>query len=174
MIHSLGDRQPILEGSGHYIAPGAHVIGSVRLHDNVSVWFNAVLRGDNDWIVVGANSNVQDCAILHTDPGIELHVGQGVTIGHRTVLHGCRVGDASLIGIGSTVLNGAQIGANTVVGAHSLVTEDKSFPDGVLLMGQPATVVRDLRPEEISLLARPARGYVEKSELYRTALTQRA
>lgn len=173
MIHRLGDRQPILEGTGHYIAPGAHVIGSVRLHDRVSVWFSAVLRGDNDWIIVGARSNVQDGAILHTDPGLELRVGEGVTIGHRAVLHGCRVGDGALIGIGSTVLNGAQIGANTIVGAHSLITEDKSFPDGVLLMGQPAKVVRALQPEEIRQLERPAASYVEKSELYRTALGTR-
>ena len=170
MIHRLGDRQPILEGTSHYIAPGAHVIGSVRLGDSVSVWFNAVIRGDNDWIVVGAGSNIQDGAVLHTDPGLELRVGERVTVGHRAVLHGCRIGDGALIGIGSTVLNGAQIGANTIVGANSLVTEDKTFPEGVLLMGQPAKIVRELTAEEIALLERPAAGYVEKGELYRTAL----
>ncbi|MEM7502028.1 MAG: gamma carbonic anhydrase family protein [Pseudomonadota bacterium] len=170
MIHRLGDRQPILEGTGHYIAHGAHVIGSVRLGDKVSVWFNAVIRGDNDWIVVGARSNIQDGAVLHTDPGLELRVGEGVTVGHRAVLHGCRIGGGALIGIGSTVLNGAQIGANTVVGANSLVTEDKAFPEGVLLVGQPAKIVRELTQEEIALLERPASGYVEKGELYRAAL----
>lgn len=166
MIYALGDRQPILEGDSHFIAPNASVIGSVRLKAGASVWFNAVLRGDNDWIVVGENSNVQDGAILHTDPGIELHVGDNVTIGHRAMLHGCEVGDHSLIGIGSTLLNHSSIGENTVVGAHALIPEGKRFPDGVLLLGAPAKIVRELEPGEADKLKLSARVYTQQSARY--------
>lgn len=170
MIHSLGERRPVLEGDGHFIAPDATVIGSVRLRAGSSVWFGAVLRGDNDWITIGANSNIQDGAVLHTDPGIELVVGDDVTVGHRAVLHGCRVGDGSLIGIGSTVLNHAVIGKDSVVGAHALVTEGKSFPDGVLLVGAPAVVARELDAAEIARLRDSAAVYAENSRRYRSDL----
>jgi carbonic anhydrase/acetyltransferase-like protein (isoleucine patch superfamily) len=163
VIYSLGERQPVLEGDGHFIAPNASVIGSVRLKAGSSVWFNAVLRGDNDWIVVGENSNVQDGAILHTDPGITLTVGDGVTIGHRAMLHGCEVGNNSLIGIGSTLLNHSSIGCDTVVGAHTLVAEGKQYPDGVLLLGSPATVVRELDAKEIEMLRLSASVYTKQS-----------
>ena len=160
MIASLGERQPLIEGSGHFIAPNATIMGSVRLRAHSSIWFNAVLRGDNDWIDIGENSNVQDGSILHTDPGIVLTVGNNVTIGHRVMLHGCEIGDGSLIGIGSTVLNRAKIGRQCLVGAHSLVTEGKTFPDGVLIIGSPAKVVRELNDEERGLLQRSADIYV--------------
>lgn len=166
MIYSLRGRQPVLEGKAHFIAASASVIGSVRLKAGASVWFNAVLRGDNDWIVVGENSNVQDGAILHTDPGIELHVGDNVTIGHRAMLHGCSVGDRSLIGIGSTMLNHSSIGEDTVVGAHSLIPEGKQFPGGVLLIGSPAKIARDLEPEEIDRLRLSAQVYTQQSARY--------
>lgn len=170
MIFSLGERSPVFEGGDHFVAPDASIIGSVRLKACSSVWFGAVLRGDNDWIVVGENSNVQDGSILHTDPGIELTVGDNVTVGHRVMLHGCRIGDNSLIGIGSTVLNNARIGSNSVVGAHSLITEGKSFPDGVLLLGSPAKVVRELKADELDMLKTSAAVYVQQNERYRRDL----
>lgn len=171
MNYSLGEREPVLEGDGHFIAPNATIIGSVRLRAAASVWFNCVLRGDNDWIDIGARSNIQDGSVLHTDPGLELVVGENVTIGHKVMLHGCTIGNRTLIGIGSTVLNGARIGSRSVVGAHSLVTEGKSFPDGVLILGSPARVVRPLEEDEIALLARSADVYVANAARYRTSLS---
>ena len=170
MIYELGERRLVREGDGHYIAPSASVIGSVRLKANASIWFNAVLRGDNDWIEIGENSNIQDGSVLHTDPGLPLIVGDNVTVGHMVMLHGCNIGHGSLIGIGSTVLNNAAIGANSIVGAHSLVTEGKSFPDGVLLMGSPAKIVRELGPQERELLQASARIYVDNGHRFRDDL----
>lgn len=172
MIFTLGERQPVFEGNGHYVADNATVIGSVRLGAQASVWFNAVIRGDNDWIEIGARSNVQDAAVLHTDPGYTLSVGEGVTIGHRAMLHGCTIGSNSLIGIGATVLNGAKIGANCVVGAHALITEDKEFQDGVLIVGAPARVVRTLSDEEIQMLGRSADVYVANAARFREQLRE--
>lgn len=170
MIYRLGERVPVFAGRDHFIAPGAQLIGSVRLHDEVSIWFNAVLRGDNDWIDIGPRSNVQDGAILHTDPGYELTLGSGVTVGHRAMLHGCRIGDDSLVGIGSTILNGAQIGQGCLVGAHALVTEDKEYPDGVLLLGSPAKIARELSESERQALKESAAAYVQKNRRYRDQL----
>jgi carbonic anhydrase/acetyltransferase-like protein (isoleucine patch superfamily) len=165
-MHALGERRPVLEGGGHFVAPNATVIGSVALGDAASVWFNAVLRGDNDWLRIGARSNVQDGAILHTDPGLELVVGDGVTIGHRVMLHGCTVGDNALIGIGSTVLNGARIAANSIVGAHALVTEGKEFPGGTLILGAPARVARELSDDEIAMISKSADIYVDNAKRF--------
>ena len=170
MNYALGERAPVLEGDGHFVAPNATIIGNVRLRAATSVWFNCVLRGDNDWIDIGARSNIQDGSVLHTDPGLELVLGESVTIGHRVMLHGCTIGNLSLVGIGSTVLNGARIGSHTVVGAHSLVTEGKSFPDGVLVLGAPACVVRPLGDDELALLARSAEVYVANAARYRASL----
>ena len=166
MIQALGDRAPVLQGSGHFIAENATVIGSVRLKHHSSVWFNCVLRGDNDWLEVGERSNIQDGSILHTDPGIPLVVGDGVTVGHRVMLHGCRIGNNSLIGIGSTLLNGSVIGDNSIVGAHSLVTEGKEFPDGSLILGSPARVARELSEEEIAHIGWSADVYVENAKRF--------
>ena len=166
MIHALGERAPVFEGSGHFVADNATLIGSVRLGDSSSVWYNCVLRGDNDWITIGERSNIQDGSVLHTDPGLELVVGQGVTVGHKVMLHGCTIGDDSLIGIGSTVLNGAKIGRNSIVGAHALVTENKEFPDGVMLLGAPAKVARELTEQEIAMIRYSASHYVENATRY--------
>ena len=166
MIYTLGDRAPILEGAGHFIADNATVIGSVRLGDQASVWFNCVLRGDNDWLTIGARSNIQDGSVLHTDEGIELIVGAGVTVGHKVMLHGCSIGDNSLIGIGSSVLNGAQIGRDCLVGAHALVTENKVFPDRSLILGAPAKVVRELSDEEIAHIRWSADVYVRNASRF--------
>lgn len=171
MIAALGERTPEFIGDGHYIAPNASIVGSVRLKKNASIWFNAVLRGDNDWLEVGENSNVQDGSVLHTDPGIPLTIGDGVTVGHKVMLHGCTIGDNSLIGIGTTVLNNASIGKNCIVGAHALVTEGKSFPDGVLILGSPAKVARELEPHEIAMLKMSAQVYVENGKRFEKELT---
>ena len=166
MIHELGERRPVLEGSGHFVAENASVIGSVRLAHETSVWFNCVLRGDNDWIEIGERSNVQDGSVLHTDPGLGLTVGRNVTIGHKVMLHGCTIGDDSLIGIGSTVLNGATVGSNCIVGAHTLITENKSFPGGTLILGAPARVVRELSDDEKAAIARSADVYVANAKRF--------
>ena len=166
MIVALGERVPQFDQKHTFIADNATVIGDVLLRANVSVWFQAVIRADNDRIEVGAGSNVQDGAVLHTDPAIPLQIGAGVTIGHRAVVHGCKIGDSSLIGIGSIVMNHATIGQASIVGANSLVTEGKSFPDGVLIMGSPAQVVRELSPDERKMVGAAAASYVKKIALY--------
>ncbi|NNM64405.1 MAG: gamma carbonic anhydrase family protein [Burkholderiales bacterium] len=153
-----------------FVADTARVIGRVELGSGVSVWYGAVLRGDNEPIIVGDNSNVQEGAVLHTDPGFPLTVGAGVTIGHQAMLHGCTVGAGSLIGIQAVVLNGARIGRNCLVGAGALVTEGKEFADGMLILGSPARAVRELTPEQIEQMQRNARTYVDRGQLYRSSL----
>jgi len=170
VIYVLGERTPVLEGDGHFIAENATVIGNVLLKAESSVWFNCVLRGDNELIEVGEGSNVQDGCVLHTDPGFPLTIGSGVTVGHKVMLHGCTIGNNSLIGIGSTVLNGATIGNNCLVGANALVTQGKSFPDCSLILGAPAKVVRDLTDEEIAGMKESASRYVENAARFRTDL----
>jgi carbonic anhydrase/acetyltransferase-like protein (isoleucine patch superfamily) len=166
MIAALGDRSPELIGTGHFIAPDASVIGTIRLQANASIWFNSVLRGDNECIEVGENSNVQDGCVLHTDPGFPLSIGKGVTIGHKVMLHGCEIGDNTLIGIGSIILNGAKIGRDCLVGANSLITEGKQFPAGVLILGSPAKVVRELEAAEIEQIRFSAQVYVDNSKRF--------
>ncbi|ADU13237.1 gamma carbonic anhydrase family protein [Asticcacaulis excentricus] len=147
-------------GEGVWIAPSAQVIGDVRLGASASVWFNAVLRADNEPMTVAARSNIQDGSVLHSDPGSPLTIGEGVTIGHKAMLHGCTVGDNSLIGINAVVLNRAVIGKNSIVGAGALVPEGKVFPDGVLLIGSPARVARELTEDQIARLTLSADHYV--------------
>jgi carbonic anhydrase/acetyltransferase-like protein (isoleucine patch superfamily) len=170
VIYALGDRAPILDGEQHFIADGARVIGHVRLRTHSSVWFNAVLRGDNECIDVGERSNIQDGSVLHTDPGFPLTIGKQVTVGHKVMLHGCTIGDNSLIGIGSTILNGAVIAENCIVGAHALITENKTFPPGSLIIGAPARVARELSAEEIASIRVAAEHYVENAGRYRATL----
>jgi carbonic anhydrase/acetyltransferase-like protein (isoleucine patch superfamily) len=161
-IYDLGGKQPQLPKAGEYwIAPTAVVLGDVILKKNASVWFGAVVRGDNDPIEIGEGSNVQDGAVLHTDAGIPLVIGAGVTIGHQAMLHGCVVGEGSLIGIKALVMNRARIGARSIVGAGALVPEGREFPDGVLLLGAPARVARELKPEEMAMLEMSAEHYVQ-------------
>lgn len=166
MYYELGERRPQLIGGGQFVADDARVIGSVTLHANTSVWFGCVLRGDCDDIVIGEGSNVQDGSILHTDPGIKLLLGKDCTVGHQVMLHGCQIGDNSLIGIQSVVLNGVQLGRNTLVGAGSLITEGKQFPEGVLVMGRPAKVVRELSSAEILMIRTMAQHYVSNGHRY--------
>ena len=167
-IYRIGDSEPSI-APGAWVADSASVLGRVALAEGASIWYGAVLRGDNDWITVGRNSNVQDGSVLHTDAGIPLTLGENVTVGHLVMLHGCTVGDGSLIGIQSVVLNGAKIGRHCIVGAGSLITEGKEFPDGSLIVGSPAKVVRMLTPEQIERLAWSAAHYVDNAERHRTA-----
>ena len=166
-IYQLGEDAPRIADSA-WVADSAELIGKVSLAADSSVWYGAVLRGDNDDITIGRHSNVQDGSVLHTDSGMPLVVGEGVTIGHQVMLHGCTVGDNSLIGIGSVVLNGATIGRNCIVGAGALVTEGKRFPDGVLIVGSPAKVVRELTPEQIARLQGSAAYYVQQQQRHAT------
>jgi len=168
-VYSIGAKRPRFDAS-NWIAPNATVIGDVRLGANTSIWWNAVLRGDNDPISIGANTNIQDGSVLHTDEGVPLTLGANVTVGHMVMLHGCTVGDNSLIGIGSIVLNRAVIGKNTIVGANTLIPEGKTYPDGVLIVGSPGKVVRELTPEQIAGLAHSAAHYVENARRYATEL----
>lgn len=154
-----------------YVAPGAALIGRIVLGARVSVWFGAVLRGDNEPITIGEGCNIQEHAVMHTDPGFPLTMGQGCTIGHRAMLHGCTIGSNSLIGIGAIVLNGARIGADSLVGAGALVTEGKSFPDGSLIIGSPARVARPLTEAQIEGLRRSAAHYVENGRRFKAGLT---
>jgi carbonic anhydrase/acetyltransferase-like protein (isoleucine patch superfamily) len=169
MLYALEDRIPQIAADA-WVADNASVIGSVQLAAGSSVWFNCVLRGDNDDLIVGENSNVQDGSVLHTDPGLKLLIGRGCTIGHQVMLHGCTIGDNSLVGIQSVVLNRAVIGKNSMVGAGSLVPEGKQFPDGVLLMGSPAKVVRELTAPEIQMLQYVSQLYVKNAQRYRGKL----
>jgi carbonic anhydrase/acetyltransferase-like protein (isoleucine patch superfamily) len=147
-------------------------MGNVELADDTSVWFGAVIRGDTETIRIGRRSNIQDLSILHADIGMPLTLGEDVTVGHQVTLHGCTIGDGSLIGIGAVVLNGAKIGSGCLVGAGSLVTEGKEFPDGSMILGRPAKVVRQLTPEQIEGLRLSARNYVANAQRFRTGLSK--
>ena len=168
-IYRLDDDIPRIADTA-WVADSAQVIGRVELQEGASVWSGAVLRGDNEWITVGRGSNVQDGSVLHTDMGCPLTIGEDVTIGHQVMLHGCSIGDGSLIGIQAVVLNNAKIGRNCLVGAGALVTEGKEFPDGSLIMGSPARVVKQLSPEQFERIRYGAVHYVENAARYRAGL----
>lgn len=166
MIYSLGGKHVNLVGAGHFVAPNAAVIGDVTLHENASVWFSCVLRGDSERLEVGANSNIQDGTVMHADPGFPCVVGQNVTVGHNAMLHGCTVGDGSLVGINAVVLNGAVIGKGCLIGANALVTEGTVIPDGSLVLGSPAKVKKTLSPEEQQMLTVNADHYVANGKRF--------
>ncbi len=168
-IYSLHGRAPAFLGD-YWIAPGAAVLGDVTLHHNASVWFGAVVRGDNDPIVIGENSNIQDGSMLHTDEGVPLTIGRDVTVGHMVMLHGCSIGDGSLIGIKSVILNHARIGRHCLIGANTLITEGKVIPDRSLVMGSPGKVIRELSDEEVARLQASAAHYVDNWRRYAAGL----
>jgi carbonic anhydrase/acetyltransferase-like protein (isoleucine patch superfamily) len=155
-----------------WVAPNATLVGKVKLESGASVWFNAVLRGDNELIHIGENSNVQDGTVMHTDMGFPLNIGKGVTIGHNAMLHGCTVGDYSLIGINAVILNGAKIGKNCIIGANSLIGEGKEIPDGSLVMGSPGKVVRELTEVQKKMLEASAAHYVHNAQRYARDLAE--
>ena len=165
-IFSIADKIPEVDSSA-YVDETATVTANVTLAKDTSVWPGASLRGDEDAIFVGEGSNIQDCAVLHTDIGMPCRVGRGVTVGHSAILHGCTVGDNSLIGMGAVILNGSVIGAESLVGAGTLITENKTFPDGVLIIGRPGRILRELTDEEKAAIRANARRYIEQKELYK-------
>jgi carbonic anhydrase/acetyltransferase-like protein (isoleucine patch superfamily) len=168
-VYELDGKAPVL-GEGSWVADSAQVIGAVELAPNASVWFGAVVRGDTETIRIGANSNVQDGSVLHADHGKPLTIGANVTVGHQVMLHGCTIGDNSLVGIQAVVLNGARIGRNCIVGAGSVVTEGKEFPDNSLIIGAPAKVVRTLDDAAAAKLAESAAHYVENARRFARGL----
>jgi carbonic anhydrase/acetyltransferase-like protein (isoleucine patch superfamily) len=168
-VYALDDATPQVDAQA-WVAESALVIGRVELAAQVSVWFGSVLRGDVEWIRIGAGSNVQDLSVLHADSGVPLTLGERVTVGHRVILHGCTVGDETMIGMGATVLNNARIGKHCLVGANALVTEGKTFPDASLIVGAPARVVRSLTAKEIEHLARSAQHYIDSARQFRSGL----
>ena len=166
MIYDLKKNVPEIS-SDSWVAPNAIIIGKVKLEKNSSIWFNAVLRGDIEKIVIGEDSNIQDGSVLHTDPGCPLTVGKGVTVGHMVMLHGCEISDDTLIGIGSIILNKAKIGKNCIIGANTLVTENKVIPDNSLVLGSPGKVIRKVTDDEIKVICENAKHYVENSKRYK-------
>lgn len=160
------------EDEDYWVAPGARVMGTVTLRSGASVWFNAVIRGDKERITIGEGSNIQDGAVLHADPGVPLTVGRNVTVGHKAILHGCEIGDGALIGMNAVVLNNARIGNECLVGANALITEGKEFPDGSMVLGAPAKVVRELTEEERAGLRASAERYQENMRRFRKGLAE--
>jgi carbonic anhydrase/acetyltransferase-like protein (isoleucine patch superfamily) len=172
MKYHLGDKHVTLIGEGHFIAPNAVVIGDVVLHENASIWFSCVLRGDADRIEIGAGSNIQDGTVMHTDPGFPMRVGDNVTVGHNAMLHGCTIGDGSLVGIGAVVLNGARVGKGCLIGANALVTEGMEVPDGSLVLGSPGKIKSQLSAQQQQGLLLNAEHYVNNSQRYNEQLKE--
>lgn len=169
-LYILAGYKPILHGKGHFIAPNASIIGQVELAENSSVWFNAVLRADNDKIIIGSCSNIQDAAVLHVDPGFPLTIGEQVTVGHKAVLHGCTIGGGTLIGMNAVVLNGAVIGQECLIGANALVTENMQIPDGSLVLGSPAKIIKPLDESVRKELRQGSQNYVNNAQRFMEAL----
>jgi carbonic anhydrase/acetyltransferase-like protein (isoleucine patch superfamily) len=170
-LYSLDGTAPQTPPDGQWwLAPDAHLIGRIRIAAGVGIWFGAVMRGDNEWIEIGEGSNIQEGCVLHTDMGFPLVVGAGCTIGHRAILHGCVIGENSLVGMGATVLNGAKIGRNSLVGANALVTEGKEFPDNSLIVGSPARAIRTLDDKAAAGITASAQGYVARWKLFAAGL----
>jgi len=170
-VYALDEHSPTLPGADRYwVAPDAHVVGRVTVGEDVGIWFGAAVRGDNEVIAIGARTNIQEGAMLHADPGFPVTVGEDCTIGHHAIVHGCTIGDGSLIGMGATVLNGAKIGKGCLVGANALVTEGKEFPDHSLIVGAPARAVRTLEAGAVEKLRRSAAHYVENARRFQRGL----
>ncbi len=168
-LYALDDKTPELDPTA-WVAPSADVMGNVIMKAESSVWFCAVVRGDNEPITIGKGSNIQDNSVLHTDPGMPLNIGEGVTVGHQVMLHGCTIGDNSLIGIGATILNGAKIGKNCIIGAHALITEGKEIPDNSMVVGAPGKVIKTLNEQQVAMLKLNAQVYVANAKRFRTGL----
>src|SRR3954468_23784947 len=167
-LYSIGERKPRLVRSHPYLAHDATLVGDITLENDANVWFQVVIRAENDRVHIGEGCNIQDGSVLHVDPGYPLTLARHVSIGHKVMLHGCTIGEGSLIGINSVVMNGAKIGKGTLVGANTLIAEGKDIPDGVLVLGQPGKVIRELKQEDRDYLLKVASGYVERSKLYKT------
>jgi carbonic anhydrase/acetyltransferase-like protein (isoleucine patch superfamily) len=171
-LFSIGERRVELRGEHHFIAYDATIVGSVILEANANIWFKVVIRADNDQVTIGEGTNIQDGSVLHVDPGYPMNLARRVTIGHKVMLHGCTIGEGTLVGINSVVMNGARIGRNSLIGANTLISEGKEVPDGVLVLGSPGKIVRDLKQEEKDYLLKIAQGYVDRSLLYKRELRE--
>ena len=171
-LFSIGERRTELRGAHHFIAYDATIVGSVILEENVNVWFKVVIRADNDQVTIGEGTNVQDGSVLHVDPGYPMSLARRVTIGHKVMLHGCTIGEGTLVGINSVIMNGARIGPHSLIGANTLIPEGKEIPEGVLVLGSPGKIVRDLKQEEKDYLLKIAQGYVDRSLFYKQELKQ--
>lgn len=172
MRYALGDDRVETDGDDCWIAPTAAVIGKVKLGKKASVWWHAVLRGDNEPITIGEGTNIQDGTVIHTDPGFPVVIGERVTVGHMAMIHGCTIGDGSLIGINAVVLNGAKVGKNCLIGAGALVMEGKEIPDNSLAVGSPARVIRQITPENIARMQQGAENYIQRAQTYKTQLRE--
>ena len=170
-VYAIGDKTPQIDPNT-WIAPSADVMGDVVLKKGANIWFNATLRGDDNNITIGEDTNIQDGAVCHADPGFPLTVGRNVTVGHQAMIHGCTIGDNALIGIGATILDGAVIGENTLIGAHTLIGNGKHIPSGVLVLGSPGKVVRELSEKDLQLLELSGQAYAQKGRKYREQLKQ--
>jgi carbonic anhydrase/acetyltransferase-like protein (isoleucine patch superfamily) len=171
-LFSIGERRTELRGEHHFIAYDATLVGSIVLENNVNVWFKVVIRADNDQVTIGEGCNIQDGSVLHVDPGYPMKLARRVTIGHKVMLHGCTIGEGTLVGINSVVMNGARIGRNSLIGANTLISEGKEIPDGVLVLGSPGKVVRELKQEEKDYLLTIAQGYIDRSRFYKDNLKE--
>lgn len=170
MLYQLNDKKPQAKSEQYFIAHSADVIGDVHIGEQVSIWFQCVLRADNAVISIGDKTNIQDGCVLHVDEGFPIILGKSVTVGHKAMLHGCTVGNNSLIGMGATILNGAVIGENCIIGAGSLITENKTIPDNSLVMGAPGKVIKEINAEQVKHLKLSAQHYVEKGQFYNSQL----
>ncbi len=172
-LYALDDQAPRTPASGRFwVAPGAHVIGRVEIGEDVGIWFGVTIRGDNEWITLGARTNIQENTMIHTDWGFPVSIGEGCTIGHGAIIHGCSIGDNSLVGMGATILNGARIGRNCLVGANALVTEGKEFPDNSLIVGAPAKAIRTLDDDSVAKLRLSAENYVKNWQRFAGGLRE--
>ncbi|MDO1584360.1 gamma carbonic anhydrase family protein [Rhizobium oryzicola] len=170
-LYTLGESSPKTPADGRYwVAPGAHVIGKVDIGEDVGIWFGVTIRGDNEWITIGSGTNIQENTLIHTDWGFPATIGQGCTIGHGAIIHGCTIGNNSLVGMGATILNGAKIGNNCLVGANALVTEGKEFPDNSLIVGSPAKAIRTLDEEAVAKLKLSAENYIRNWKRFASEL----
>jgi len=169
-LFAIGEGRVELRGEHHFIAPGAHLVGSIVLDANVHVWFNVAIRADNNHLHIAEGCNIQDGSVLHVDPGFPMRLARRVTIGHKVMLHGCTVGEGALVGINSVVMNGARIGAHSLIGANTLIAEGKEIPEGVLVLGSPGKIVRELKQQEKDYLLTIAQGYIDRSRFYKDNL----
>jgi len=171
-LFAIGERRVQLLGEHHYVAHDATLVGEITLHNEVNIWFKVVIRAENDRITIGEGCNIQDASVLHVDPGYPMTLGKHVSVGHKVMLHGCTIGEGSLIGINSVIMNGARIGSGTLIGANTLIAEGKEIPEGVLVLGSPGKIVRELKQEERDYLLKVARGYVDRSRFYKANLKE--
>jgi len=171
-LFSIGERRVELRGANHFIAHDATLVGSIVLEDSVNVWFKVVIRADNDQVTIAEGCNIQDGSVLHVDPGYPMKLARRVTVGHKVMLHGCTIGEGTLVGINSVVMNGARIGRNSLIGANTLIPEGKEIPDGVLVLGSPGKIARELKQEEKDYLLKIAQGYIDRGRFYRENLKE--